>query len=224
MHYKYKDAYSLSEKLYIKEAEPLLRKVFLNDDPFGIVLHPNITRRAILYPIWGDPDKELLEAIFNSAKKVGDTGCYLTNLNRYPDVENEINHCYIPLSSFETFVNSQSLVNIILESIIYSASGSWGLMISHEHHGVLGGDSEFMESMRQFLPDLDTQIHSWLLYFKEEKEYKSFNNLSGLTKEEKEYRSFNNLTGLTLDWLPTLLIHIYGDKYASTLLKQYSLP
>lgn len=49
-----------------------------------------------------------------------------------------------------------------LNSIIYSASGQWGLMLSDEKFGLLGGEPEFIEDIRAAFPDLDRQVYGFL--------------------------------------------------------------
>jgi hypothetical protein len=44
--------YILTEKQYQIEAEPLLRQVFINEDPFDEPFSPNVNSRMLVYPLY----------------------------------------------------------------------------------------------------------------------------------------------------------------------------
>ena len=79
-------------------------------------------------------------------------------------------HCCIPFSEFSVVyfgmeIRDKSIEPILglslsLENILYSPSGKWGVIVSHEWHGMLGGTVEFIENIRQAIPDLDLQVYN----------------------------------------------------------------
>ncbi|MGK7874025.1 MAG: hypothetical protein AB4426_12145 [Xenococcaceae cyanobacterium] len=199
--------HTLSEAQYQAEAEPILRRVFVNDDPFEEPFSPNITGRIIIYPCYNYLETPLIDALIAAASSLGDTSCYLTQLWRD---EKEPNHCYIPLLQLHEFYCCSSGNNKLIEKIkllseyvIYSGQGKWGLMVSHEHHGMLGGSPEFIEAVYQVIPDLDRQVYDFLKNFQ-------LSKAAGMR--------------LTLEWLPELLTHVYGIDAAEKMLRETGLP
>ena len=202
--------YPLTEEQFKAEAEPILRQVFVNDDPFEFPFSPNIQGRRIIFPHQGKIERPLIEAIVNAASNLGDTGCYFTQLWPSPD---RVNHCYISLSEFlDTYsappgspklISLQTNMEILSENVLYSAQGTWGVMLSHEYHGMLGGPPEFIEEIRRDIPDLDQQVYLFLNRFQSFK-------AAGMK--------------LTLEWLPGLLTHVYGEEATEKMLKETGLP
>lgn len=79
--------YTLTEKEFKAEAEPILRRVFSTDNPFAS--HPfaeTIPERRVLfgdeYDLKNMVSPLLLDALIAAASSVGDTGCYFTMLWR----------------------------------------------------------------------------------------------------------------------------------------------
>ena len=205
--------YILTDKQYQIKAEPILRKIFVKDDPFDKSFSQNISERIIVYPRYVDLDAILVKALIEEAYAIGDKGCYLSQLWIFDD---DCNHCYIPLSELLEFYTAYSekakdidfKLDRNVEYVLYSETGKWGLMVSHEHHGILGGFPKFMQVFKSFFPSYDKQIYDWLKYF----------------REEKERKTIYNLASLTLHWLPDLLAHIYGEETAVKMLEKAGLP
>jgi hypothetical protein len=204
--------HTLTEDKFNLEAEPFLRKIFVNDNPFKEPFSSEVIGRTIIYPCNGENDLLLIEALINAAVNLGDTGCYISLLpTGYPS--DNLCHCYIPLSEFlegyagteeDRLIGPRLGINPYeLDSVIYSSQGKWGLMRSHERFGLLGGSPEFIEEIRGAVPDLDKQV----------------------------YGLFERLRLLLLDcglnppditrnkWLPGLLTHVYGAEVAEKLLE-----
>jgi hypothetical protein len=209
----------LTESQYLLEAEPALRKVFVNDDPFGEVFSDDIKARRILYRCECSIEPRLMRAIIEAALSEGDTGFYASSLMRHPIQPDDIHHSFITLSEMseqiltlpvvsEGIISVSLGIDIILEFVIYSPQSKWGLMISHERHGMLGGSINFIEVVHRNLPDLNDHIYRWLRFF----------------QEEKAYHDRHKLYPLTLDWLPELLAHVYGLKEAEKMLRESGLP
>ncbi|MCU0536388.1 MAG: hypothetical protein MUD14_21075 [Hydrococcus sp. Prado102] len=194
----------LTEAQYKLEAEPILRKIFINDYPFGQPFSPNIIARRVIYPCY-NLEQPFLEALTEAATKQGDIGCYLSVFWQF---ESQFSDCYILLSElFEGFISPipekrieiKLDMLIIPEYILYSAQGKWGLMISDEHHGLLGGSSEFIEVFYKFLPDFDNQAYNFLERMQDLKPDGSFKKL---------------------DWLSGMLAHVYGQEAAKKMLQE----
>jgi hypothetical protein len=161
----------LTEPQFRQEAEPMLRKVFVNDNQFGQPFAPNVLGRIIIYPCNGYIESPLIDAIVATAQKFGDTGCYISLLpTKYPYGHN---NCYVPLPEFLSFYAGTAEEDIqkrlsldmdvySLDLVIYSSSGKWGVMTSHERHGLLGGSKEFISEIRADVPNLDQQVYGFL--------------------------------------------------------------
>ncbi|MBE9182618.1 hypothetical protein IQ268_29185 [Oculatella sp. LEGE 06141] len=204
--------YPLSETQYRAEAESKLRQVFITDNPFGQPFSTSVAARKILYPFFSYLEEPFLVPLIKAAINVGDTGCYLTQLWR-DENESSPNHCYIPLSELsrgytappfsEELIEVKTGMKLLSEYVLYSERGKWGVMVSHEHHGLLGGSLEFMDIVSQEIPDIDEQVCKFLDDFRQLK-------VAG--------------RHLTLDWLPEFLEHVYGREVAERMLIETKLP
>lgn len=210
----------LTEMEYQQEAQPVFQQIFLRGSmmqPFS----PSITERVIIYRCELYFDPLLTQGLFAGATRVGDVGCYYTQLWR---TQGKSNDAYIPLSELcEIFgvssdhpwfsspdlevdlshLDLEKYINIVGENALYSATGQWGITSSHERFGALGGSPEFMEEVRRFVPNLDRQVYDFLRNYQVSK-------AEGMR--------------LTLGWLPGFLSHIYGQKAAEQILQEAGLP
>lgn len=183
--------YILTDEQDQLEAEPILRKIFANDDPFDNLFSLNISERLILYRCESYLEAELIEGLISAAFDLGDTHCYLTNLSPSIDPQTHIiepNHYYILLSELsEEQVGSSNNINFNfwIDYVIYSPQEKWGLMRSYEYHALLGGSAEFINKVREFVPNLDEQVEVFL----------------------QKFKSISSMTGRKFDWLPKLLTH-----------------
>jgi hypothetical protein len=203
--------YLLTQTEFNLEAEPVLRKIFVNDDAFNEPFSSNVSARRIVYPCCQYIEPPLIDAIVAAASKLGDTGCYLYDLWAGKD---RPSYCYIPFSKFfeaylgagnsDEFIGRKLGISLNLENVLYSPSGKWGIMISHERHGLLGGSVEFIEEISQAIPDLNRQVYDFI----EER----------LRREGK--RPFSPVV---LRWLPGLLIHVYGQTTAEQIMQEVGI-
>ena len=135
--------YILTEAEFQQKAEPILRRVFDNDDAFGQPFSPMITKRKIIYPCDGSFYESIpLEVLVSAALAVGDQGCYISSLYRSEELPN---HCFVSLAEMlkgyagcenpeENIDHSIGIrlgIDIYdLDSIVYSSQGLWGIMMS----------------------------------------------------------------------------------------------
>lgn len=183
----------LNEAEFHRKAEPILRQIFINDDPFGQSFAPDVPARRIIYEYFYQIEPPLLDAVVAVASMLGDTGCYLSSLWRVSEevTDKPPYHWYIPFSEISVYKEGSSKLKFVLssENVLYSPQGKWGIMTSHEHHGLLGGTLEFVEEIHRRVPNFDEQIYGFLKYWK-----------------------YWNERGTKVNWLPELLAHIYGQK------------
>lgn len=203
---------SLTESEFKSEAEPVLRRVFASDNPFDHQPFAiQIPVRRILFGLEYDLKfiirPPLIDAIVAAASSIGDTGCYFTALLRMnQEVNGEFNHWYIPFAEISAYKKHdyevfRSAFN--WENVLYSPQGEWGIMTSHEGHGLLGGTQEFVDEVRRRIPDLDEQVYPFLKLW--------------------QYHKTHN-KGAKTDWLPGLLTQIYGYETAAKMLQEAGLP
>jgi len=199
---------SLTEDEFKAEAQSSLRQVFASDNPFDPQpFAPNIPLRRIVFG-WEYDLKyivrpPLIDAVVAAASSIGDTGCYFTVLWRMnEEVNGEFNHWYIPFSEISAYNRCDYEVFRFAfnsENVLYSPQGKWGIMTSHESHGLLAGTQEFMDEVRRKIPDLDQQVYGFLKIWQNHKTH-----------------SF----GAKTDWLPGLLTQIYGHEKAENMLQE----
>jgi hypothetical protein len=200
--------YTLSEDEFHQEAEPALRQVFVSDDPFDEPFSPNVTVRRIVYPCFEYIEPPLIDALIAAAINVGDPGCYLYNLWTGKE---DLRHCYIPFSEFSAAYQGTGDINDLIgqklgmipdsENILYSPTGKWGIIVSHEHHGMLGGVAEFIEDIHCSIPELDEQVYNFI-------------------EERLINRDTGTFSTVVLRWLPGLLVHVYGQTKAEEMLQK----
>lgn len=197
----------LTEAEFQSEAEPLVRQVFINDDSFGQPFAPNVPVRIIIYEYFYCIEPPLLDAVVVAASSLGDQGFYFSSLWRPREkVTNDPYpyHWYIPWADVSHYRDGSDIFGAIISaSVLYSPQGKWGIMTSHEHYGLLGGTQEFVDGVRQLVPDLDEQIYGFLEYWQNCKTY---------------YK------GAKTDWIPGLLTQVYGEQTAQKLLQSANLP
>jgi hypothetical protein len=197
--------YTLTEAQYRLESEPILRKIFINDDPSDSPFMSEVKSRRIIFDYHYLLEPPLTDAITSAGLKSGDAGCYISSLWR-PGPEyresKEPYHWYLPWSEFELYYEGY-LGSIYGEHVLYSPEGKWGVMISDTHYGLLGGTIDFVEEVNRNFPELDQQVYQLLEYFRDFKA---------------------NYEQATLGWLPGVLSNVYGDEKTSSMLQDFNLP
>lgn len=203
---------TLTEAEYLSEAEPRLRQIFVHDNPITHPFSPSVSERLIIAPYKYVIEPPLTDAVINAASRIGDKGCYLSLLWR-DKAGTEPAHWYIPLSEFrDAYVedeNHQALIACensffsLRESAIYSSQGKWGIIVTHEWFGLLGGTPEFISVIRSSIPEIEQQVLKFLEHIKHCKE------------------SYGAIA--TLEWVRPLLIHIYGEELTKLLMLKAGL-
>jgi len=195
----------LTEDEFKVEAEPALRQIFLRDNPFEPAFSPDVPGKRILFGLEYDLKyivrPPLIDAVVSAASSTGDMGCYFTKLWRTTGS----NHWYLPFSEISAYKegNEEFQFVFLSENVLYSPQGKWGLMTSHEYHGLLGGTQEFIDEVHRLVPDLDEQVYGFL--------------------ENWQHHKIHS-RGAKTDWLPGLLTQIYGQETAKKMLQEAGLP
>lgn len=196
----------ISGQTQLREVKKAFDAVFRSADPFNQPFNETVSHRVILFPTAPyQLDEDMYEAVASAAEAVGDTTALLTLTEGYKGGREGFESCghwQIELRSDPYAVLSKDKEWIsLVENAIYSPTGTWGLIISHEEHAVVGGPPAFVEAIKRNLPGVEDQLQEFLL----------------------TWQDYRDRLGTQIDWLPELLRHIYGTEKAHRLLLEAGL-
>lgn len=191
-------------------------KVFSEEDAFGEPFRPEIAVRRILFPVRYVLRPPLLEGVIAAAKKVGDTGFFVSVVEsegspwtgewrKLPEETRRVPYdWYVPVEQAANYYPTVKVYGT--NNAIYSPSGKWGILISDEDHAVVGASGDFVATVSNHVAEMDSQVYEFLGYWKE--------------IHEKRDRPGKRID---LTWLPRQLSHCYGKEKAKTLLEESGL-
>ena len=192
----------LTNKVFEQEAKPILRRVLSEVPIFGLLPVQEYQKRAILFPINFMLSKDELLSVVIAASVVGDTGFYLSLLERFTNPE-MANDFYFSLDESEKYLDFEVTGAFgVSENVMYSPTGKWCIKFIVDDHAVIGGSSLFVNTLFSNLPK---SAHEYLLDFLEDCRF------------EKEK------WGHPLDWLPPFLEYLYGKEQTNKLLVETAL-
>lgn len=142
--------------------------------------------------------KEFISQLSNEELSLVNSVTEPYNKNTKPK---RINHFYIPFSEinlYSCYKDSPDDLRCInlSETILFSPSGKWGIITSHEHHALIGGTQEFIDRIVSRIPEIQNQVYEFLAFWK-----------------------YHKSSGIDVSWIPLLLEHIYGKEKAHRILK-----
>ncbi len=148
--------------------EPLWSAVFDSGDAFGAPFQPRISQVIAFYPT---ANYRLTEAQYSAVlagiRCLGEDEFFISHTERARgafDPRESGEHvddwsCQLP--TYAEYVSTP----VFLENALYSASGAWGVLLSHEEHAVLGGTAAFVgavkESYHEWRDDLRRLAEFW---------------------------------------------------------------
>ena len=197
----------LSEVEYEREAKPILRRVFIDDDPYGAIFVPQAEAKKIIYGRYAEFFPPLSDAVVSAAANLGDEGFYHTAI--WLSETEPVRHCDISFAEFNQPYeqrNDEDWDKIesfdLLENVVYSPSGQWGAIFAHEHHALIAGTEDMMETIKNIVPDLDfeEQIHDFIKHWQ-----------------------YYNSNGFHTEWILALLTQLCGKQKAQSLLDLYDM-
>lgn len=173
------------------DIRPILNKTFQGIDEWSPLFTPKISVKRLVYPldIYDHTcSKLLLDTISKAARCVGDAGCffsdnyYFTSQLHSHGTRAGYAHAYIPIHELtptfigETDINKSEFGDLenYCEELdlvwtdyfrIYSEHSEWGLLLSFEHFGILGGSVQFMSMVENEICNLDEQANNFLDVF-----------------------------------------------------------
>ena len=142
--------------------------VFRSTDPFGWPFTPSLQFGRVIFPTDGC---QLFRAQFDGLAQVarlhGETHCYLAVVEGHESIEGNENEqvFVVDFSDYESY----SKLHLTLENALYSMRGTWGLLISHEMHGVLGGNETFISELDEVQMSTEFEWISFLNQWRDER-------------------------------------------------------
>lgn len=189
----------LSDTEFHVAAYPALQRLFVNADPYDAPFATHVRVRRILFPYDYEMEAPLLDSIINYATKHGDDGFYYSilgdsmNANKLPIIRTWL----VPFMDLPAY---QAMTEP-LANVIYSPTGLWGIMGSHESHGLLGGHADLAECLTQQNLDFEQQIATFI----------------------ENWKHYQTDYGANIQWLVPLLQHVYGNEQAQVLIETHQL-
>ena len=123
-------------------------QAFDSTDAFGWPFSTAVNFGRVLFPTDGcQLSREQFDALARVAAKRGETTCYLAVVEGHVRLEANADQriFMISLADYESYAS----LYLTLENAIYSTSGDWGILLSHEMHAVLGGDAVLVSEFNQ---------------------------------------------------------------------------
>jgi hypothetical protein len=182
----------------ITSAREAFNQVFQSSNPFNSPFSPQIESKAILFPSSYLLNSEQYDAIVVASNRIGDTTAYYSSTESYRLGRvrfEEGTHAVVQLRKSSHDSMWKLLGNVQWESAIYAIDGRWGAMSSNDVHAVVGGPTEFIETLDRLL-GLQRNLDEFLDY---------------LIDQHNRFQS-------DLSWVVELLSNTYGEQQSSRLL------
>ncbi len=174
-----------------------LNKIFICEDSLDKPFNPLVEYRGIIYEYPWVITPPLRDIIFKVAQLMGDKGFFVSIItNPYQEDPKNDYRWYIPFSEKWRYPD---LIWGPLANYVFSPTGKWGIMLDFEV-SLIGGDMNFFRLVNNDFPIIESQVYDYLLFWKE---------------EEKQ--------GHPINWIPSLLQHVYGEKKATIILQEVGL-
>jgi hypothetical protein len=162
----------------VKENEKSFWSVFRTTNAFDRNLfQDSITSRLILHPtdnLW--LTEKQYEAFLATIKREGDTEFYISELScsSFTTKRKPGEYCNRHWKcTISCLYGIYSEIDFLLDVAIFSKSGQWGIWISNEETGAIGGSKMFIDHFKLYYPDWITDWESF------QKEYKQLKNEEG---------------------------------------------
>lgn len=192
----------ITNRRKIRLAHNALVKVFQHCDPFNRPFSSHIQRKAILCETASNiPNREQFTALCKAAGSIGEEtafvfGCGNKSTSFWKRGKREYWELSLDLESYDdygygqyTSAGDQFAQYSVLEHVIISPKGSWGILTSYEDHAVMGGSESFMAAF-------ENNYHDFAIDLKRFYELWQYN-----------LHNFHSKIG----WIKGLLENVYGS-------------
>lgn len=139
--------------------------IFRSPDPFGIPFRESLTNYLIFYPTEGYYLTESqYSAIIGTARQFGNKGFWVSESEWDRGDFSTGEHWWCEFPAYNNYIR----LPLALESAMYARYPSWGLIISHEDHAIVGGTRQFIKNLKLRYPiwqsDLSNLREFWSKY------------------------------------------------------------
>lgn len=153
----------------------------------------SIEARLLVYPIdYTMLEPEQFGALAAAAATVGDRTAYLAACGS-PEAgwRGTYEHCLVALDDFLDYKPKRDA--LVLEHLLYSPQGAWGLATSDGEYAVAGGPQSFVDTLRRHLPQREDEA------------------VKALVRDSMEVGRDGDYVE---SWLRPLIEHVYGEDRA----------
>lgn len=115
-------------------------QVFVSNDPFGWPFLDQVDQVGVFFPTDG---YHLTRVQYDAVAKANKCSSCFVSIVESEDLsflERDWGHWATDLASYEEYQR----LPLTLENAVFAADGSWGILVSHEMHALIGGSREFM--------------------------------------------------------------------------------
>ncbi len=147
------------------KVQSYIASVFRSTDPFSDAAIESLPVRAVLYPTYGyHLDERQFKALLHAVEENGQDEFFISQVeiketDRFPDDWNW--RCIRP--SYTEYLD----LPLVVENAIYSANGSWGILVSHEDHALLVCDHNFWYAFVNCYSDWEEDFIQFVEYWKQ---------------------------------------------------------
>lgn len=160
---------ALTEREYRQNAEPALRKIFLDDDPRLTEFGESAESVKLLYE-YIPPEDEITKSLLSIASSMGNDGFFFSNLSRNKTDTTVMEHWWVPFDELDLYLSRRKDVfgDIYqLENVVYAPDGTWGIISSFEQFGLLAGTQNYIDKCADALPTVEQGMERFLTYIQE---------------------------------------------------------
>lgn len=190
----------ISGREWLRDYAAAFHSVFQGVDSFDEPLASEVKNRELWAPVYYTLSVEQFGAVCAVAAAVGDVQICVSVTEEFESGSGlTATHWIFESWEYAEYEDEPSFR--VLENAVYSPSGKWGILFSHEQHAIVGGSPEFMSTLTREYPDLTQSTVEFLRYWSD----------------------VSQRHGTSVKWVPLLLAHIYGREQAKILLAKAGL-
>ncbi len=134
---------SIIDTTLLREA---YQRVFRLRDPFTPAGQPEMPVKVVLFPTDNyHLTAEQFRALTGALLDCGEREFFISEIEVEPDPFDTGDHWVCEEPSFSEYTN----LLIVIENALYSSSGSWGILLSHELHALLARHPSFQDAPKK---------------------------------------------------------------------------
>jgi hypothetical protein len=189
---------ALTEREFEVQAKKYFWTVFAGIDPYDEPFQPYVFPRLLLFPYRWQLDIPWINPLKKTMRFLGEEGFFVSALHRPPaDEQPQPYHWYVPITEMDRY---GSLV-VSQVNAVYSINGTWGVICSDEDHAIIGGPELLIANIQEAVTDFDVRIKQFI----------------------DMWKYYHQKNGVSIQWLFSMLSHIYGADVAKNILSQNDL-